>query len=667
MTALPTSVLIANRGEIAVRITATLRGMGIEAVAVHTEADAASPHVAAADRAVRIGSYLSVADVVAAAVTAGAAAIHPGYGFLSERAELARATLAAGLVWIGPPPGAIEAMGDKIRARATAEAAGVAVVPGRSGAGLDDDGVVAAALAVGLPVLLKPSAGGGGKGMHRVEDAAGLPAAVAAARREAATVFGDDTLLVERWVPRPRHIEVQVAADTHGQLIHLGDRECSLQRRHQKVVEEAPAPLLDADIRAAMAAAALAVARGCGYAGVGTVELIVSGDDSARWWFMEMNTRLQVEHPVTEMVTGVDLVEWQVRIAAGQPLPLTQDQVRTTGHAVEARIYAEDPVRGFLPSSGRVVLLAEPTGRPGIRVDSGLAPGVVVGTGFDPMLAKVVAWGQDRPTALARLRAALADTVILGVTTNVGFLRRLLARPEVEAGRLDTGLIERGGADLAPAPPGADDRAAVAAALLLAWRLEPPGPVVDLWDVPGGWRLGPPAPTRWDIRLGSTPVHLQLTGRAAGASVVVGDHRAVEAAVIGPDGDGGLLVRIGAETTTYRFATGDLSPDDLWLGHGGDTWRVASEVPGAVRAGGAGASGGPVRSPMPGTVLAVHVAVGDEVAAGARLVTVEAMKMEHVVTAPVAGTVTEMVAAGRTVALDQTLAVVAAAGPEEDP
>ncbi|PLW68034.1 acetyl/propionyl-CoA carboxylase subunit alpha, partial [Streptomyces sp. DJ] len=444
MTTLFDTVLVANRGEIAVRVVRTLRRLGIRSVAVYSDADARARHVAEADTAVRIGppaasgSYLSAERIVEAALRTGAQAVHPGYGFLAENAAFARACADAGLVFVGPPASAVELMGDKIRAKETVKAAGVPVVPGSSGSGLTDAQLVAAAEEIGVPVLLKPSAGGGGKGMRLVRDLAALPEEIAAARREARGSFGDDTLLLERWIDRPRHIEIQVLADAHGGVIHLGERECSLQRRHQKLIEEAPSPLLDAATRAAMGEAAVRAARSCGYTGAGTVEFIVPGDDPSSYFFMEMNTRLQVEHPVTEMVTGLDLVEWQIRTAAGEHLPLAQEDVALDGHAVEARICAETVSvtagsPAFLPSGGSVLLLREPDGE-GVRTDSGLAQGTEVGSLYDPMLSKVIAHGPDRATALRRLRAALAGTVTLGVPTNAGFLRRLLADPDVVAG-----------------------------------------------------------------------------------------------------------------------------------------------------------------------------------------------------------------------------------------
>ncbi|MBV9352393.1 MAG: ATP-grasp domain-containing protein, partial [Mycobacterium sp.] len=477
------TVLVANRGEIAVRVIRTLRDMGIRSVAVYSDADATARHVAEADLAVAIGpaparaSYLNIGAVVGAAVRTGAQAVHPGYGFLSENADFAASLAAAGVAFIGPPVAAIQTMGDKIAAKSTVSAFGVPVVPGIARPGLTDADLLDAAEQIGYPVLVKPSAGGGGKGMRMVERPADLPAALAGARRESAAAFGDDTLFLERFVLRPRHIEVQVLADAYGNVVHLGERECSLQRRHQKVIEEAPSPLLDSATRARIGAAACDTARSVDYVGAGTVEFIVSADRPDEFFFMEMNTRLQVEHPVTEMVTGWDLVEWQVRIAAGEKLTAAQTDIALHGHAVEARVYAEDPARGFLPTGGDVLEVVEPKG-PGVRIDSGLCAGMAVGSEYDPMLAKVIAHGADRPAALRALDKALADTAVLGVVTNIEFARFLLADSDVAAGRLDTGLLDRrAGGFLATAP--ADDHLIAAAAY--RWlRLWPP-PDADLW------------------------------------------------------------------------------------------------------------------------------------------------------------------------------------------
>ena len=496
------TVLVANRGEIALRVMRTLSRLGIRSVAVYTDADVDSPHVLAADLAVRIGpSYLDVERIVDAARRTGAQAVHPGYGFLSENARFARACADAGIVFIGPPPAAIEMMGDKIAAKRAVTAVGVPVVPGRFEPGLSDAEISEAAFAIGFPVLLKPSAGGGGKGMRLVHVADDLPAAIASARRESAAAFGDDTLMVERYVGTPRHIEVQVLADAHGTVVHLGERECSLQRRHQKIVEEAPSPLFaglprGTEIRRRLGQAAVDAAKAAGYVGAGTVEFVLSARNPAEFFFLEMNTRLQVEHPVTELVTGIDLVEQQILVAAGHRLSFGQDDVTTTGHAVEVRVYAEDPARGFLPTGGRVLALREPDDL--VRVDSALTEGSVVGSDYDPMLAKYIAHGSDRDEALRRLRRALGTATVLGVTTNIDFLRRLLADPEVVAGNLDTGLVERRVTALVEPEPPAE--VLVAAALERALSLEPRGAAgaagaavdaaVDPWDLPGGWRLG---------------------------------------------------------------------------------------------------------------------------------------------------------------------------------
>ncbi|KOV95739.1 acetyl-COA carboxylase [Streptomyces sp. NRRL WC-3723] len=629
--------MVANRGEIAVRVIRTLRSLGVRSVAVFSDADADARHVREADTAVRIGpapaaeSYLSVERLLEAAARTGAQAVHPGYGFLAENAGFARACEEAGLVFIGPPADAIALMGDKIRAKETVQAAGVPVVPG----GRDPE-LAEAARALGAPVLLKPSAGGGGKGMRLVRDMTVLEEEIAAARREARASFGDDTLLVERWVDRPRHIEIQVLADGHGNVVHLGERECSLQRRHQKIIEEAPSVLLDERTRAAMGEAAVQAARSCGYRGAGTVEFIVPGGDPSQYYFMEMNTRLQVEHPVTELVTGLDLVEWQLRVAAGEPLGFAQEDLRLTGHAVEARICAEDPARGFLPSGGTVLLLNEPQGD-GVRTDSGLTEGTEVGSLYDPMLSKVIAYGPDRETALRKLRSALAETVTLGVQTNAGFLRRLLAHPAVVAGELDTGLVERVVDELVSTD--VPEEVYEAAAAVRLERLKPRTEGwVDPFSVPSGWRLGgTPRPPAFHVRV-QDPV--AYTPR--GTHTVTGDR---------------VTVTLDGVRHTFHRA-GD------WIGREGDAWQVRDHDPVAAslnRAAHAGADS--LTAPMPGTVTVVKVAVGDEVAAGQSLLVVEAMKMEHVISAPHAGTVAELdVTPGTTVAMDQVLAVIA---PEE--
>ncbi|MFG2984633.1 biotin carboxylase N-terminal domain-containing protein [Streptomyces sp. NPDC048258] len=717
------TVLVANRGEIAVRVIRTLRELGVRSVAVFSDADADARHVREADTAVRIGpaaaaeSYLSVERLLDAARRTGAEAVHPGYGFLAENAAFARACAEAGLAFIGPPASAISLMGDKIRAKETVKAAGVPVVPGSSGSGLSDAELAAAAAEIGMPVLLKPSAGGGGKGMRLVRDAAVLAEEIAAARREARSSFGDDTLLVERWVDRPRHIEIQVLADAHGNVVHLGERECSLQRRHQKVIEEAPSVLLDEKTRAAMGAAAVEAARACGYVGAGTVEFIVPGGDPSSYYFMEMNTRLQVEHPVTELITGLDLVEQQLRVAAGLPLGFDQSEVTLTGHAIEARVCAEDPARGFLPSGGTVLALSEPSGG-AVRTDSGLTAGVPVGSTYDPMLSKVIAYGPDRAAALRVLRGALADTVILGVQTNAGFLRRLLAHPDVVSGDLDTGLVER---DLPSLLPEGVPAEVYAAAALLAegsfphpapsrnWGCAPdPAPQtparlggwVDPFDAASGWRLG--GTPAWTVHHFRLPGQDPLTVRTRPAGINSGSGSApssgaafnftevllaeaganpaspaFEARGLGQSPSAPARGRIVSRTTdsvtieldgvTHRFSHAT-SPEGTWLGRDGDSWHLQDHDPVAATLSGAGRGGADtLAAPMPGTVTVVKVAIGDKVVAGQSLLVVEAMKMEHVISAPHAGTVTELdVTPGTTVAMDQVLAVVTPEPEEEE-
>ncbi|MCV7152418.1 acetyl/propionyl/methylcrotonyl-CoA carboxylase subunit alpha [Mycolicibacterium pyrenivorans] len=651
------SVLVANRGEIAVRVIRTLRTMGIRSVAVFSDADADARHVAEADVAVRIGpaaarrSYLSIDALLSAIERTGAQAVHPGYGFLSENAQFAEALRSAGVVFIGPPVRAIQTMGDKISAKAAVSAFGVPVVPGISRPGLTDDDLIGGAADVGFPVLVKPSAGGGGKGMRVVHEASELPAALASARREAASAFGDDTLFLERFVLNPRHIEVQVLADTYGNVVHLGERECSLQRRHQKVIEEAPSPLLDATTRARIGAAACDTARSVDYTGAGTVEFIVSADRPDEFFFMEMNTRLQVEHPVTEMVTGLDLVELQVKIAAGEKLPIVQDDVRMDGHAIEARVYAEDPARGFLPTGGGVVGLREPSGR-GIRVDSGLARGTVVGSDYDPMLAKVIAHAGDRPAALRELDTALADTAVLGLTTNIEFLRFLLADPDVAAGRLDTGLLDRRTTEFAPVPPGDDELIAAAA---YRWLRTWPAAPTDPWEVPSGWRIAGRAPTTIRLRAGNRTDHVWLTGSPASATATVegGETRTLRASL---DGDR-LVVTLDGLRTEYLVAAAD---GQMWLAGAGRVALVEEVREAPVRPDDEHSGDAELTSPMPGAVVAVGVDDGATVTAGTVVVTVEAMKMEHALAAPVDGVVELIVGAGDQVKVGQVLARITA-------
>lgn len=598
------TVLVANRGEIACRVIGTLRRLGVRSVAVYSDADAGARHVRAADLAVRLGpapatqSYLDVEAVVAAAVASGAEAVHPGYGFLSENPALATACARAGITFVGPDVEALEAMADKLAAKRIVAARGVPVVPGAGEPGMPDDALLAAAGDVGYPLLVKPSAGGGGKGMVVVRSADELPGALASARRVAAASFGDDTLLLERLVERPRHIEVQVLADGHGNVVHLGERECSLQRRHQKVVEEAPSPLLTAVERGRMGEAACEVARSVGYVGAGTVEFLVPDATPDEFFFIEMNTRLQVEHPVTEMVTGLDLVELQLRVAAGEPLPLAQDDVALRGHAVEARVYAESPARGFLPSTGTVLayddggVSAGPEASP-LRLDSGITRGTVVGGHYDPMLAKAVAWAPTREQALERLDGLLGRTVVLGVETNVGFLRGLLADGDVRAGRLDTGLIDRlVSGDRFVAGSGEGDGGARAVYHPRARSSPAPArPDHDRAHTPDPLTSGVGSPPDYDGT--STPLpgtssgtsrdltdSVRADGRpSSSVGVLAGDLVAAALFVVAQTGEHGVGHRSGAETVDEPVFGGAVEPDP-W--RAGDGWRLNAPAAGRV-------------------------------------------------------------------------------------
>jgi acetyl-CoA/propionyl-CoA carboxylase biotin carboxyl carrier protein len=659
-------VLIANRGEIAVRIERTLERLGIESVAVFSDADAKAPHVRAADRAVHIGptpardSYLQVDRVLDAALRSGADAVHPGYGFLSERPDFAAACADAGLVFVGPGPEAMALLGDKATARRVAAEAGVPTLPGWSGEDQSDEEIVDRVGDDDLPLLVKAAAGGGGKGMRLVRRREDLAEALAAARREAAAAFGDDRLLIERYVESSRHLEIQLIADSHGAAIHLGERECSLQRRHQKVVEEAPSPAVTEELRERMGEAAVALARHAGYVNAGTVELIAERDDPSRFYFLEVNTRLQVEHPVTEAVTGLDLVELQLRIAAGEPLPLAQADVARRGWAIEARIYAEDPAAGFLPATGEVIAYREPAG---VRVDSGIERGTVIGTDYDPMLAKVIAIGDDRTEALERLRRALGELVVAGPTTNAAYLRALLARPEVREGKIDTGLIERLGDEVAPpaAPP-------ELAALALVAMLGAPADD-DPWSDRAGWRVQGSA---WTTRA--------LDGPGESAEVAVraatGDPRPVRAdAAAATDAwdwrvgdDTGLLTYDGVSLGVDGPKNADMErfsahQHPVTVFRDGDAvWVVDGDV-GPVRfalaegvEGAAGAGEGTLEAPMPGTVAQLRVEAGATVSEGETLVILESMKMEIQVQSPRDGTVAAvLVAAGDQVERGATL------------
>ncbi|WP_308495360.1 MULTISPECIES: biotin carboxylase N-terminal domain-containing protein [unclassified Microbacterium] len=626
------TVLVANRGEIARRVIRTLRALGIRSVAVYSDPDADAPHVREADASFRVGpaaaaeSYLDGGAILAAARESGAQAIHPGYGFLSENAAFAADCAAAGIVFIGPGPKALDVMGDKIRSKAHVAASGVPIVPGIDARELTDAEIADAAADVGYPLLIKPSAGGGGKGMQVVRAPAELPEALATARRVASAAFGDDTLLLERLIERPRHIEVQVIADAHGRVIHLGERECTLQRRHQKVVEEAPSPIIDEQTRASLGVAACAAAASVDYRGAGTVEFLVAADRPQDFFFIEMNTRLQVEHPVTELVTGLDLVELQLRVAAGGHLGLAQHEVRMDGHAIEARVYAESPARGFLPATGTVLEWAP---APQVRTDSAVETGSVVTADYDPMIAKVIAHAPDRAGALALLDRALAQTVLLGVDTNVAFLRTLLADEAVRDGDMDTGLIDRMPPFADPEPSGTALCAAAAATAHAAETPVPPS--LGLWQSGTGWRAGGPAlPRRCRFATEAGEI------LAAAAAAALPDAR------VAVDGDGAVWVH--ADGVTSR-----LEPLSR---------RAALERQLRTSAGLAAASSPELRAPMPGTVVAVHVTGGTRVRAGERIVTIEAMKMEHPVIAPHDGTASIQATVGDQVHRDHVLARV---------
>jgi len=680
------TVLVANRGEIACRVIRTLKRLGIRSVAVYSDDDAGARHVREADTALRLGpadprrSYLDAEAVLAACLASGAQAVHPGYGFLSENASFARLLAENGIAFIGPGIKALELMGDKIQSKNHVAGYGVPVIPGIAEPGLSDADLAAAAEGVGYPLLIKPSAGGGGKGMHAVAAPAELPGALASARRVAASAFGDDTLFLERLVSAPRHIEVQVLADTHGKVIHLGERECSLQRRHQKVIEEAPSVLLDAATRERIGTAACEAARSVDYTGAGTVEFLVPGESPDEFFFMEMNTRLQVEHPVTEMVTGIDLVEWQIRIAAGEPLDIDQDQVRLDGHAVEARVYAEDPAAGFLPTAGRVETLQEATGD-GIRTDSGLLAGQKVSSSYDPMLAKVIAWGADRQQALQRLDTALAQTVIMGIGTNIEYLRLLLADPAVQAGELDTTLIERRLPDLAFQEPADPELAAAALLRLAALQGQLPGQAAagrtnpPPWGRADGWRIGGRRPLTVTVTAAGTSHTVEVAGSPQGARVRLDGQDARTASLDAEAGQLRLVLDGVVHSLHFCLTESAGGTPMLWTSR--DGYTAALELPGrretlrsALAAAGRteGAADPVLRSPMPGTVVTVAAADGDTVEAGQVLLSVEAMKMEHQLTAPVAGRVSITLRPGDLVKAGQALAtLVPAEVPAEDP
>jgi 3-methylcrotonyl-CoA carboxylase alpha subunit len=647
------SVLVANRGEIAVRIMRTARRMGLRTIAVYSDADAAAPHVRLADEAHRIGpapareSYLLVERLLEVAGQSGAECIHPGYGFLSENAAFAEACAAAGIAFVGPSPAAIRAMGLKDAAKALVERAGVPVVPGYHGEKQEPGFLKMRAENIGFPVLIKAVAGGGGKGMRRVDRIRDFEDALVSAQREAESAFGDPRVLVEKYVQAPRHIEVQVFGDSHGKVLHLFERDCSCQRRHQKVIEEAPAPGMTAAVRAAMGKAAVDAAKAVNYVGAGTVEFIVDGAGGLRpdgFYFMEMNTRLQVEHPVTELITGLDLVEWQLRVAAGEALPWTQDDLAINGHAVEARVYAEDPETGFLPSTGRLLALRLPTGE-GVRVDSGVEEGGSVTPFYDPMIAKVITHGADRDEALDRLSAALDQTLVAGPRCNVAFLKALANQADFRAGRLDTGLIERHLAELGAVPQPAGS-AALAAAVqkLAADRQEAHAAGSSPWAVADGFALAPHPGQLFPVLVDDAPLQPRLLPAAPGANAGVlladGAHRP-RRQTAGVTATGAMLEQAEGGVTLVADGDGVLAIQ------AGKQVRVAPADPFAIdwealEAGGDGA--GTVRSPMHGRLVALFVVPGEGVEKGQRLAIVEAMKMEHVLLAPRAGAIAEVLA-----------------------
>ncbi|MBK4739193.1 acetyl/propionyl/methylcrotonyl-CoA carboxylase subunit alpha [Noviherbaspirillum pedocola] len=636
-----TKILIANRGEIACRVIKTARRLGIATVAVYSEADVNARHVRLADEAVLIGgaeardSYLKTERILKAARETGAQAIHPGYGFLSENADFAEACLQAGLVFIGPPTSAIRAMGSKSAAKSLMEKAGVPLTPGYHGDQQDADFLAAQAERIGYPVLIKAAAGGGGKGMRRVDQPQDFAASLTSCKREAINAFGDDHVLVEKYVLKPRHIEIQVFADSAGNYVYLFERDCSVQRRHQKVLEEAPAPGMTPERRAAMGKAAVDAAKAVGYVGAGTVEFIANQDGS--FYFMEMNTRLQVEHPVTEMITGLDLVEWQLRVAAGEPLPLTQEQLTIQGHAIEARIYAEDPEKGFLPSTGRLVHLAPPADSDHVRIDTGVEQGDEITPFYDPMIAKLIVWDHSREQALARLRKALTQYRIVGVANNTEFLARLVTCPSFANADLDTGLIEREQGALfpvaAPVPETAWYLAALAELLHESDTARQETTQASPWQMLDGWRLNGQSQRIISLHHSEDRHDIGVTSVAGGWNLSLGESLVFARGTLGANGQ--IHAQLGERRLHAAVVTAGERRHVFLEGRAWPLARVDN-----LHTGGEGEeAGGGLRAPMPGKIVALLAQSGTLLEKGAPLLVMEAMKMEHTIHAPARGTV----------------------------
>jgi 3-methylcrotonyl-CoA carboxylase alpha subunit len=643
-------ILIANRGEIACRVIKTARRLGVRTVAVYSEADAGARHVDLADEAYCIGpaaardSYLRGDNILEAAKLSGAEAVHPGYGFLSENADFAEACGRAGLVFIGPPPAAIRAMGSKSAAKNIMGKAGVPLVPGYHGDDQDPALLQDEADRIGYPVLIKASAGGGGKGMRIVEKAADFAAALASCQRESKASFGDERVLLERYLARPRHIEIQVFADTQGEALYLFERDCSVQRRHQKVLEEAPAPGMSQARRNSMGDAAVAAAKAIGYVGAGTVEFIAEpadGNSAGTFYFMEMNTRLQVEHPVTEMITGLDLVEWQLRVACGEPLPRSQDELAISGHALEARIYAEDPAKNFLPSTGRITHLAAPAESRHVRIDTGVRAGDAITPFYDPMIAKLIVWDLDRPAALARMRAALEQFQVVGVTTNTEFLARLVGCDAFASADLDTGLIERNREVLMGAPPVAGDEVLALAALAELLSIERrageraagSGDPCSPWGSCDGWRLNQDNHHILVFRQGEHEQAVTAHYRQGRYELELSGGRLSLTGAWQPDGS--LTAKLADRVLRANVVQ---SGQMLDLFFRGTRYRLELRDP-ALHEIETEAHGGTLAAPMPGKIIAVLTAIGAKVTKGTPLIILEAMKMEHTIIAPAAGTV----------------------------